>query len=183
MEFEDNTKGLFSEPNAYVQKYEQPCDNKKKKVVFQEPYDRLPTFYMDNGFKKGNCDCIPKPKPKDECNSPFSLDIKNILPLLSNLLGGSGSGISNILSSLGSNGINISSLLNSNKSETSQNSNGNNGGLNLSNLLSSFTNNGAGLNGIVDIFKNIFGNKTSVKKSAKIMQSSDISIKDYKRIG
>ncbi len=211
MEFEDSRNALFTEPNAYIQKCNFDCDEKTKKVIFQEPYDRLPTFYLDNNFKKGNCNCVPKPKQKEgkpSCNNPFPFDIKNLLPLLSNLTGGSG-GLSNLLSNLGSNGGlgNLASLLgalNNSNSQSSQNASANSqnfanpnnnpntfqnsqnetspsGEFNLGNIVNTLNGSGIGLNTILDLFKNFTNSKTTIA-NVKPMKSSDIIIKDYKRI-
>lgn len=59
MEFEDSRLALFPEPNAYIQKFDKDCKEKNiKKVVFQEPYETLPNFYINNNFTKHGCDCI-----------------------------------------------------------------------------------------------------------------------------
>lgn len=122
---EDSREGLFVEPNAYIQN--QNVKSKKiTKVVFQEPYDSLPNFYLDNNFAKRDCDCVNKCKhPKTEnkkceiknnCEnkSTFPFDIKSLLPLL-NLFNKGGTDISsvlNIFSKDNSNGLSqISSLL------------------------------------------------------------------------
>ncbi|MCQ2565033.1 MAG: hypothetical protein MJ152_04175 [Clostridia bacterium] len=95
MENEDSRFALFPEPNACVM----GCENKKQaeKVVFSEPYDCMPNFYINNGFKKGNCDCLPKPKPPQNpcCNFNFS----RILPFLTQILG-KNSNFSSILQGL-----------------------------------------------------------------------------------
>ena len=51
MEFEDNKNAMFCDPNAYIQNFN---NNKKetRKVVFQEPYECLPSRYINNNFKK-----------------------------------------------------------------------------------------------------------------------------------
>ena len=59
MEFGDSRNALFTEPNAYIQKFKADCKNKEiKKIVFQEPYETLPNFYINNTFTKHNCDCV-----------------------------------------------------------------------------------------------------------------------------
>ena len=80
MEKEDSRFALFTEPNAYVQNYNNAnCDCKKekerKKIVFQEPYETLPNFYVNNNFTKHNCvknnqpcDIFPKPHHDYKCN-------------------------------------------------------------------------------------------------------------------
>ena len=61
MEFEDSRLALFPEPNAYIQKFNKDCKEKGiKKVVFQEPYETLPNFYINNNFTKHGCDCVAK---------------------------------------------------------------------------------------------------------------------------
>lgn len=71
MEFNDNSNLLFPEPNAYIQKC--GCEKERpKKIIFQEPYENVPNFYLDNNFKKGSCSCIPKQKGENncDCNNP-----------------------------------------------------------------------------------------------------------------
>lgn len=184
MDFGDNTNALFPEPNAYIQNFNKK-EKEQKKVVFQEPYDKLPTFYIDNDFRKGDCDCIPKPKKHDNSNyqNPFPFDLKNLLPLLSSLGGNSGGGLSNILSSLSNGGLsNLTSLFSGNSQSNSQNQNNQtetyDNSQNFNNILSSLGGNGLG--NILDLFKNISNNSQNSK--AKTMKSSDIIIKDYKRI-
>ncbi len=165
MENEDSRMALFCEPNAYIQKYDydsQKCPpSQARKVVFQEPYENLPTYYPDNNFKKGNCSCLPKQpckhdKAKD-CGQSF--DIKNILPLLTGLLGNSGGGLNNILSSMNlGNGT---------------------GSFDMSNLISTVASNPNMLSSILNLFKG----KGAKKKSSDFkMKSSDLCIKDYVRV-
>lgn len=106
MEFEDSRKALFTEPNAFVQNI-----NKKdgaKKIVFSEPYESLPNYYLNNNFKKGECNCVTKPKEmndkklNEQNNNKLSflngLNIQNLMPLLSLFSGGSGD-LAKVLSS------------------------------------------------------------------------------------
>ena len=59
MEFGDSRNALFTEPNAYIQKFNADCKEKEiKKIVFQEPYETLPNFYINNNFIKHKCDCV-----------------------------------------------------------------------------------------------------------------------------
>lgn len=185
MDFGDNTNALFPEPNAYIQNFNN-SEIEQKKVVFQEPYDRLPTFYIDNDFRKGDCDCIPKPKKNDNqphYQNPFPFDLKNLLPLLSSLGGNSGGGLSNILSSLSNGGLsNLTSLFSGNSQSNAQSKNNQtetyDNSPNFNNILSSLGGNGLG--NILDLLKNFSNN--SQKSKAKTIKSSDIIIKDYKRI-
>lgn len=176
MEFEDSRNALFSEPNAYIQNFgndtRQKDKSHPKKIVFQEPYENMPNFYIDNNFKKGECDCLPKSKAGgDKCDTPkksaFPFDLKNILPFLSAL--GKGGGLSNLLGSIvGSQG---------------EKGDGKNSGFDLSNIMNLFSSNNNG-NGLLDLFKisnlgNLFNKKNKIKKEIK---STDFCIKDYKRI-
>lgn len=180
MKFEDSRNALFPEPNAYIQNFEPREKQKEKshpqKIVFQEPYENIPNFYIDNSFKKGNCDCVPKSNsPNDKCDhpknkSPFPFDLKNILPFLSSL--GKGGGLGNLLAGLTGTG---------NAKNDGQNSNDSN--FDLSNIFNLFSSNNGG-NGLLDLFKlsnlgNLFNNKNNTKKE---MKSTDFCIKDYKRI-
>ncbi len=178
MEFEDSRNALFCEPNAYIQK----CDSEvchPKKVIFQEPYENLPNFYLDNNFKKGQCDCIPKkhhireeekhsaPPPKS--NTP-NFDLKSMLPLLSGLLGkGGGGNMTNLISMLGNN---------------TQTETGLNGGFNMQNIISTLTSNPEMMTGVLKMFKGGgLGGLFQKKSSPKVeMKSSDICIKNYTRV-
>ena len=178
----DNTNALFPEPNAYIQNFNKK-EKEQKKVVFQEPYDRLPTFYINNDFKKGDCDCVPKPKKHNDLQNTFPFNLKNLLPMISSLGGSSGDGLGNIISMLSNSGLsNLTSLFSSNSQTNSQNENAqtqtNNILPNFNNILSSLGGNGLG--NILNLFK-IFSNNSQNSK-AKTMKSSDIIIKDYKRI-
>ena len=53
MENEDSRNALFCDPNAYIQNFK---NNKKQteKVVFQQPYEHMSNFYIDNEFSKHN---------------------------------------------------------------------------------------------------------------------------------
>ncbi len=96
---EDSRNALFVEPNAYIQRVEK----KKKspsKIIFQEPYESVPTHYINNGFKKGECDCVHKEKAKQK-NQGF--DIGSLMPILG-LFGGEMSGLTNLLQGIGSGG-------------------------------------------------------------------------------
>ncbi len=165
MEYEDSKNALFVEPNAYIQNYNK---EKKgiKKIVFSEPYESLPNYYINNDFKKQNCDCVQQHKPdcpKQSCqpnNTPNNLfDFKNILPMLSGFLG-KGFDISKFNSIL------------SNKDQS------NNMMTNIINILSS------------DMGKNILGllgkksTKNSKKNSEKYhkIKSSDIAIDNFERV-
>lgn len=54
MSFKDNSGLLYADPNAYIQRCE--C-GERKKVVFSEPYETMPNFYLNNNFKRGDCSC------------------------------------------------------------------------------------------------------------------------------
>ncbi len=58
MDFEDNLNSLYCDPNAYIQRFEK--NKETKKIVFQEPYECLPSYYINNDLKKHNCDCVAK---------------------------------------------------------------------------------------------------------------------------
>jgi len=96
---EDSRNALFVEPNAYIQKVGKE-EKSPSKIIFQEPYESVPNFYMNNGFKKGECDCVHKEK-NDSPKSSF--DIKSLSPILS-MLGGETSGLSKLVQGLGSGG-------------------------------------------------------------------------------
>ncbi len=167
----NNSSSNFTQ-NIYPQFL--PFDNKNlksqkmcspKKVVFQQPYESVPNFYLNNNFIKGNCNCVPKPKPKPKCppqNFGFNLDFKNLLPLLSGLFKGVGTG---------SFGNLISMLNNSNNENEKDNSN-----LDFSSLIKAFSSSG-GLSNILNLFK--------PKQSQNIkneIKSTDFEIKNYTRV-
>ena len=176
MENENSINALFVEPNAYIQK----CDNARdstKKVVFQQPYESAPTFYINNGFQKHDCQCVPKDKKKDSpSNSPCDCGKHNPRPNQCNV---GGFNIQNLLPLLG--------LFNSNK-----------GGMDLSKLTSILNigqNGGAGgmlslissLMSNKDLLSNIFksftGSKLNSSKSNKEhIKSTDFEIKNYTRV-
>lgn len=216
MEFNDNAGLLYCDPNAYIQNWgygaqapqsnhgcanEKPhCQKPPQKVVFSEPYESVPNFYINNNFKKGNCACIPKPKPKcPPPKPPFSFDLKNILPLLSGLFkgGAGGGGIGGILS-----------MLNQNSSGEEQGGEGQGGSIDFSSMLKTLSNTG-GLDGILNLFKpknkadgKNFGNKNAGGKNTNFGlfknetnsnnsnlgeqnnedKSSDFVIKNYSRV-
>jgi hypothetical protein len=69
MELEDSRNALFWDPNAYIQNFGK-IDHKEseiKKVVFQEPYETLPNFYVNNNFIKHNCECADGKKFSTGC--------------------------------------------------------------------------------------------------------------------
>lgn len=78
MEFEDSRLALFSEPNAFIQNFNNPKQKEKeiKKIVFQEPYETLPNFYINNNFTKHNCDCVKGHNSKD-CNCDKDKHFRN----------------------------------------------------------------------------------------------------------
>ncbi len=170
MEIEDNTNALFVEPNAYIQHFDGNESKKRKKIVFQEPYETLPNYYLDNDFKKPDRDCSLKPKPKPEHkpepkqsnNSPFHFpfDLKSFFPLLAGLFK-NGGGLSNIMS-----------MLTGGKEKS-------NGNFDFSSLLSNFTKGGE-LSNIFELFK---GNSVSKTKSNKHeLKETDFQIKGYTRV-
>lgn len=163
MEFEDSRNALFVEPNAYIQGYNINKEGKERrpqKVVFQEPYDCLPSYYVNNGFKKGSCECVPKAKPKQsECksNSAFRFDVKSLMPLLG-MFNKNAGGLSNILSALGDG----------------------NKGLDLGKIISSLMQNGNGLSSILNLLK---GNKSSKENVNNIdLKSTDFEINNYTKV-
>lgn len=189
MEFEDSRFALFPEPNAYIQRVE----NKKeetKKIVFQEPYESLPAFYLDNNFKKGDCFCN-KQKCNDKHNvnnnschnhcdnnashnncgnnqksKGFGFDLKSLLPMLGLFNKGGGADLSNIVG-----------LLN-NTSVTQNSSNAN-----PINLITNLMSNKDAMSGILNMFKggglNLFNKRQTAKKELK---TTDFEIKNYTRV-
>ena len=178
MEFEDSKNALYCDPNAYIQGVNR---KEQKKVVFSEPYENAPNFYINNNFKKKNCNCISKDikdchdnhdhnkncgcenKNHNECNcnqqnnasknflSGFNL--QSFLPLLGmfNKNGGGGLDLANIMNLLGGKGENNM----------------------LSNLL-----------GNKDMLSNITSLFTPKKEStdSKKIKTTDINIKNYTKV-
>jgi len=190
MDFEDSRLALFPEPNAYIQKFDKE-DCKKtgiKKIVFQEPYESVPAFHIDNHFVKRDCDCVRPPQRNDcncdkikkqnkhfECekrphrnhqettNNGFGFDIKGMLPLLSLFGKGGGADLNNLVGLMTNNSSNGASL-------------------NTTSLITNLLSNKEALSGILNIFKGggfSFGKKQGVKKEIK---STDFEIKNYTRV-
>ena len=184
MDFEDSRNALFPEPNAYIQHFKKE-DCQTKKVVFQEPYDTLPSFYINNDFKKGDCNCVPNQKSpnKHDCNcSPFppnfndngqknehqheqnqqnspQFNLGNLLPMLGGM-GNSSNGLGGILNMLGGG---LSGL-------------GGSSGLDLSKIIS-----GLGSGGLSNIL-NLFKDKQNNKTTQKAIQSTNTNIKNFTRV-
>lgn len=192
MEFEDSRFALFIEPNAYIQKFDKKERSEPKKIVFQEPYEILPNYHMNNNFKKHNCDCVKEDKgqkcfngkgndfnydyndfnKKDEnkCsnNNPKQknngFDIKNLLPLLGLFNKGGNTDLSQLVGLLGNNGNNQ----------------------NLDNpmgLISNLLSNKDMMSGVLNLFKggglNLFNKNKPIKKELK---TTDFEIKNYTRV-
>ena len=156
---ENSSNNIFYDANAYIQNwnYSKPNQGCKgaKKVVFQQPYECVPDFYINNNFEKGNCDCVPKPKPKYPPKPAFPFDLKNILPLLTGLLKNNQNGISNILSALaGDNGEGIKDF-------------------DFSKILNLLGSSG---------FENLFTSFSSKKTKVDDIKSTDFEIKNYTRV-
>lgn len=151
---EDSRFALFEEPNAYQQNFNPKIQ--AKKVVFAEPYENVPNFMIDNGFKKGRCDCIPKKPDKCKPQKPqgFNFDLKALMPLLSLFAKGN--------SNLG----NLSSLM-------SVFAGGEN--KDISSLLNGVLSNKDAIQGILNLF-----NKPQKKKID--LKQTDFEIKNYTRV-
>ena len=189
---EDSRNALFVEPNAYIQKYESKEKNNPQKIVFQEPYECLPNYYLNNNFKKGSCDCVLKNQndkhksnlnnhdcncnrinhQDNNCNndnkarqSGLGFDLKNLMPLFSLFNKGGGANFGQLVG-----------LLN--------NGNSRSGGMsNPMSLISGLLSNQDAMSGILNIFKggglNLFTKKQSTKKEIK---TTDFEIKNYTRV-
>ena len=174
---EDSKKALFVEPNAYINHYntKENCEVKPiKKVVFSEPYDCMPNFYLNNNFEKDCCECVNDKHTqncncnnkniKHDCNCGqnqkcdnnkpmFGFDIKNLMPILNSFNKGGIGGLD-----LGS----ISSMFNSS------------GGFDFSKLL-----NNPQL--ITSVMSMLGGKKKSSTKKEEII-CTDYEIKNYTRV-
>lgn len=158
MEFEDSRNALYVDPNAYIQRYNKK-EQQPKKVVFQEPYECMPSYYIDNNFKKGDCSCISKPKKHDDSCAKHTtqpgFDFKNMLPLLSLFNKGGNADLSSV--------INVFN-----------NSNGNN--QNPINMITSLLSNSGGLGNMLKLFNG------TTKNNKKELQTTDFEIKNYTRV-
>lgn len=65
MEDVDSINAIYCDPNAYIQKVDRKDKYQPRKVVFQEPYEQLPSFYINNNFIKRDCDCVKNYNTKD----------------------------------------------------------------------------------------------------------------------
>ena len=185
MELEDSRFALFPEPNAYIQ-FDKPHkkENNVKKIVFQEPYETLPQFYLNNDFKKHDCDCVYKTFNKhdfnckhekqnsccnhhdDNCNNNnhncnqnnkgFGFDLKGLLPLLGAFNKGGGADLTK-----------FSGLLNNN---------------NTSNLISTLLSNKDMMSGILNMIKGGGLNFNKTKPLKKQLKTTDFEIKNYTRV-
>ena len=172
MEYEDSRNALFSEPNAYIQNINR---KEQKKVVFSEPYECVPNFYINNNFSKKDCDCVPKGKREHSCDCD-----KNKSEHSNCNCNNHNKGNKNFLS-----GFNLQSLL----PMLSMFNKGGNGGLDLANIM-----NMLGGKGENNILSNLLGNKdmlsnitsmfTSKKEQSNIkkLQPTEIDIKSYTRV-
>lgn len=166
MEFEDSRNALFTEPNAYIQNnisLQTEQIKKPKKIIFQEPYDCLPNYYLNNGFRKNEESKrkqlpIREEKTVEKSTNLPGFDFKNLLPMLGVLGGGSTSGLAGLLSSVMSEG----------------------NGLDFTKLVSSLLQNKDDLSSILKLFT---GKKNEIKmKQNKDLKSTDFEIKNYTRV-
>ena len=167
MEFEDSRNALFCDPNAYIQKVEKRDKCEPRKVVFQEPYEQLPNFYLDNNFKRGDCDCIQKKKDTQKQDNQtsqnlFGFDLKNLMPILGMFNKSGGADFSQ-----------IAKLLNNSNNSNAESSN-------PMSMIFNLLSNSGGLTNILNLFKGgIFNKKQATKKEIK---STDFQIKNYTRV-
>lgn len=148
---EDKRNALFVEPGAYIQRIE-----KKKspnKVIFQEPYESMPNYYMDHGVKKSDHECYHDKHEECEKSKSSPFDIKSLLPLFGSIGGlGNLGGVSNLLSSF-------------------------NGG--LKDVLASIMSNPEMLKSAIGL---ITKNKTSKSTVNHEIKKSDLEIKNYTKV-
>lgn len=200
MEFEDSRFALFPEPNAYIQKVEK--NKEPKKIVFQEPYECLPNFYMNNNFTKHNCDCVSKSKENgfkdniNQHNNPLNInhDCKcnhendvnknhhhDNCHHSQNSSKQSGFDLKSLLPLLGlfnkSGGADLGQLVGLlNNCANSQSSNT----LNPMGIISNLLSNKETMGGILNLFKGgLFNKKQPTKKELK---TTDFEIKNYTRV-
>ena len=170
MEFEDSRNALFAEPNAYIQNFNR---KEQKKVVFSEPYECAPNFYINNNFSKKYCECVPKSRVEHSCDcGNFKQE-----QLKCNKQSG---GNKNLFS-----GFNLQSLL---PMLGLFNKDGK-GGLDFANIMSVF-----GQKGGDNILSNLLGNKDMLSNITKMFSTkrgqtdtkkikpTEINIKNYTRV-
>lgn len=167
MEFEDSRKSIFCDPNAYVQH----CETQQiKKVVFSEPYDCLPTFYIDNSFKKHSCECIPnRQPPKRPCSNHGSMfDLKSIMPILLGVLNKGGGGSQD-----------LTKLMTGFMQPDSA-------GIDLKSLIATLAKNPKIIESVLSVFKGkglkSFFKKTNSKTSDFKQETTEHVINDYTRV-
>jgi len=109
MEFEDSRNAIYCDPNAYIQRNVK--ENETKKVVFQEPYDCLPKFYLNNNFKRHDKDIPEKHSCNHENNKQKNgFDLKNLMPMITKFF--NNKDMSNVIKLLGNgNGLNLSNIM------------------------------------------------------------------------
>lgn len=180
MEFEDSRNALFAEPNAYIQNFNKK--EKPKKIVFSEPYECAPNFYINNDFKKKECNCISKDRKDCHDNHDYNKNCgcenkKNHSDCNCSQQNNTGK---NFLS-----GFNLQSML----PLLGMFNKGGSGGVDLANIMSMF-----GVKGENNMLTNLLGNKdmlsniTSLfspkkeKLEIKKIQPTDIDIKNYTKV-
>lgn len=185
MEFEDSRNALFVEPNAYIQKFDSKEKNKTKKIVFQEPYECMPNYYLNNDFKKGDCDCVHKKHNKDNCEQKENKNWWNVglLPKNEQKTNGLGFELKNLMPLLGlfnkSGGANLGQIVGLLNNSNSQE----NGNVNPINLVSGLFSNNNAIGGILNLFKSGgFGMFNKSKGEKKEIKTTDFEIKNYTRV-
>ena len=193
MIFEDSRNALYCDPNAFIQKYDKQEKCEPKKVIFQEPYESLPAFYIDNNFKKHDCNyCERNDKHNFKSQNNSNIDCNNHCKQ-ENLNGqcyhdfncnhnvsskqkGSGFDLKSLLPLLGifnkSGGTDFSQIVGLLNNNTQKDNNSN-----PMTIISSLLSNG-GLGNILNIFKG--GQKT--KSTKKELKTTDFEIKNYTRV-
>jgi len=201
MEFEDSRFALFPEPNAYIQNFNKP-QKETKKIVFAEPYETLPQFYINNNFQKHNCNCdqnnskhnlncdydnLNKSQNKSGCGFNCNKGYNNFdnehdckCNHDNKKQNGFNFDLKNLMPLLGmfnkSGGADLSNLVGllNNKQQTENNP---------MNLISNLMSNKDMMSGILNLFKggglNLFGKSKPVIKEIK---TTDFEIKNYTRV-
>ncbi len=193
MIFEDSRNALYCDPNAFIQRYNKKEKCEPKKVIFQEPYESMPAFYIDNNFIKHDCNyCEGNDKHNlksqnnshndrknnckqdnshnqcwHDCNCNHDVFLKQK---------GFGFDLKSLLPLLGifnkSGGADFSQIVGLLNNNTQKDNNSN-----PMAMISSLLSNG-GLGNILNIFKG--GQKTKSEK--KELKTTDFEIKNYTRV-
>ena len=206
MNFEDSRNAIYCDPNAFIQKQAPKEECKRKKIVFQQPYESMPAFYINNNFKKRDCDCVPNLKQKqpekqhqscfcDHCKQNWKDPNENRDEKYegeihkgnyhhdkshNNARPVKGFDIKSLLPLLGmfnKGGGDLSSVVGLLNNKNIETSSGG-----VMNLISSMLSNKDAMSGILNLFSGQKGSSVKSNKTNKSIKSTDFEIKNYTRV-